>query len=333
MNEYVDLKRVQELVADIRKPNQVHYFTDLIISSTLGWLAFIYALLSTHDFWRAFAFIVAVVLLYRSLVFIHEIVHQQSMKLFRYVWHAVVGVPMLIPFMLYITIHQDHHNKETYGTVDDGEYIQAKGRWGAAITQMFLVNFLLPVMLLIRFAILTPLSLIFPLIRTELIPAFIHLVIRIPFRAPPIKKSARVEAMIVEWCCCLWAWVLLMSVLWFGWSLLFAWSLLVFLISTLNTVRILGDTHLYVEEENGRDARGQMLDSINLDSNSILALIICPVGLRFHALHHIAPYLPYHNLPSAHRRLMAELPPNSEYHQVTVYSISEGITRLRQATA
>lgn len=104
-------------------------------------------------------------------------------------------------------------------------------------------------------------------------------------------------------------------------------------IATLNTIRALGGTHLYVEEAQGRDARGQPLDSLNVDSSSPLTVLPCPAGLRFHALHHVAPYLPDHALPTAHRRLMAQLPAGSEYHQVTVRSLGEGIGRLRQATA
>jgi fatty acid desaturase len=40
-----------------------------------------------------------------------------------------------------------------------------------------------------------------------------------------------------------------------------------------------------------------------------------PVGLRYHALHHLFPSLPYHNLGKAHRRLMRELPADSPYRQ------------------
>jgi fatty acid desaturase len=37
------------------------------------------------------------------------------------------------------------------------------------------------------------------------------------------------------------------------------------------------------------------------------------VGLRYHALHHLFPSLPYHSLGIAHRRLMAQLPADSPY--------------------
>ena len=39
-----------------------------------------------------------------------------------------------------------------------------------------------------------------------------------------------------------------------------------------------------------------------------------PARHPFHALHHLFPTLPYHNLGIAHRRLREQLPPDSFYH-------------------
>jgi len=333
MDKQVDMKRVQELVSDLREPRAAVYYADLLLCAVLGWGLFVHAL--GHWGWplKLAYFTGATLLLYRSLAFIHEIFHQQAMKGFRFTWHALSGVPLLIPFLLYLPIHQGHHNKLTYGTKDDGEYDQFKGRCGVASAKLFALNLALPLALWVRFAILTPLAVVLPPIREKMIPEFVHMALRMPFRAPEIKESARAEAMLVEWWCAAFAWGLVALVL-LGHGLVVAyWAVLVIAIATLNTIRALGGTHLYVEEAQGRGARGQLLDSINVDSNSPLTLLLCPVGLRFHALHHVAPYLPYHALPTAHRRLMAQLPAGSEYHQVTVGSIAEGIGRLRQATA
>jgi fatty acid desaturase len=35
--------------------------------------------------------------------------------------------------------------------------------------------------------------------------------------------------------------------------------------------------------------------------------------MRYHALHHLFPTLPYHNMAAAHRRLMKRLPAGSPY--------------------
>ena len=41
------------------------------------------------------------------------------------------------------------------------------------------------------------------------------------------------------------------------------------------------------------------------DFPSILAELWAPVGLRYHAMHHLFPQLPYHALPEARRRVIA----------------------------
>ena len=40
---------------------------------------------------------------------------------------------------------------------------------------------------------------------------------------------------------------------------------------------------------------------------------VAPVGLRYHALHHWIPSLPYHNLGRAHRLLVATLRSDAPY--------------------
>ncbi|MGZ3662757.1 MAG: fatty acid desaturase, partial [Bdellovibrionota bacterium] len=58
----------------------------------------------------------------------------------------------------------------------------------------------------------------------------------------------------------------------------------------------------------------QYEDSVNVEGPGIVMELIAPVGLRYHALHHLFPTMPYHNLGIAHRRLKAQLPADSIYH-------------------
>jgi fatty acid desaturase len=329
----INQRFVQRLVDDLRTPKASIFFGDLIASAGLGWLLFANALGPWNGFFRGMSFVVAALLLYRALAFIHELFHQQSMAKFRFVWHVLAGVPLLIPFLLYLPIHQNHHSSKAYGTKEDGEYEHFKGRARLAIAKLFALNLALPLALWVRFALLTPLAVLHSPIRTQMIPEFVHLALRLPFRAADIKESSRAEAFAIEWMCAVFSWGLVcLCVLGYG-EVVLLWAALVILIATLNTIRTLGATHLYVEGAEGRNAREQMLDSTNLDSRSPLALLLCPVGLRFHALHHIAPYLPYHALPEAHHRLMQALPQGSEYHQLTVPSFSQGLQRLWRATS
>jgi fatty acid desaturase len=77
-----------------------------------------------------------------------------------------------------------------------------------------------------------------------------------------------------------------------------------------------------------------MLDSVNYPKHPLLGALWAPVGLRFHALHHIFPTMPYHALAKAHQRLSAELPTESPYHKCSADSLPHEIALLwRRAKA
>jgi fatty acid desaturase len=75
----------------------------------------------------------------------------------------------------------------------------------------------------------------------------------------------------------------------------------------------------------------QVADSINITGQTWLTVLMFPVGLRYHALHHLFPFLPYHNLGKAHRRLMAQLPADSPYRLVNHRSYFGAVATLWRA--
>jgi fatty acid desaturase len=74
----------------------------------------------------------------------------------------------------------------------------------------------------------------------------------------------------------------------------------------------------------------QFLDSTNIIGGWITG-ILCPLGLRYHALHHLFPAIPYHNLATAHRRLMDQMPADSIYRETAYPSYWSVIAELLAA--
>ena len=110
-------------------------------------------------------------------------------------------------------------------------------------------------------------------------------------------------------------------------SFLIAGYFLSVFILTLNNFRTLG-AHRYTNPGGEVSFLAQMLDSVNYPNWPLVSELLMPVGLRFHGLHHVFPSLPYHNLPAAHRRLMAELPADSPYRQTVSPGLLAAVAQL-----
>jgi hypothetical protein len=100
----------------------------------------------------------------------------------------------------------------------------------------------------------------------------------------------------------------------------------------MNCLRTLA-SHRWLSDGRKTTFIAQMLDSVTLDNDSLFAMLINPVGLRYHALHHLFPSMPYHNMRAAHKRLMQWLPPGSPYRQTVERSICEVIAELWRSAA
>jgi fatty acid desaturase len=96
---------------------------------------------------------------------------------------------------------------------------------------------------------------------------------------------------------------------------------------TLNGLRTLG-AHRYTNTGGEVTFLDQLLDSVNYPNRPFISALWAPVGLRFHALHHLFPSMPYHNLAQAHRRLMAELPADSPYRQTESPGLAMSLVQL-----
>lgn len=95
----------------------------------------------------------------------------------------------------------------------------------------------------------------------------------------------------------------------------------------INNIRTLG-AHRWISDGNELTFEEQMTDSLNYPHRPWITELWGPIGTRYHALHHLFPSLPYHDLAEAHRRLRSGLPVDSLYHQLERVSLIGAIVEL-----
>ncbi|MCA9259996.1 MAG: fatty acid desaturase [Planctomycetales bacterium] len=337
-NGEFSLSEARRIVGDFFHPNPWIYWSDFLVSWAVGIAA--YSLvryperITANEAWHwplsIVLFFTSALLIYRCSLFIHELVHIRTgeFKVFRIVWNLLAGVPFLIPTFVYYT-HIDHHRRKHYGTQEDGEYISLARMPPGQILFYLSQVLVIPLLAIARWGLLTPLSWISPKVRdwthkhaSSMImdPMYVR-----PLPTPRVRRMIRLQ----EALCFLFVWfigirmftgfgVLSSEPLPFGF-LVQAYLTGVFVVS-VNALRTLG-AHRWTSDGTEMSFVDQMLDSINYPGRPFIGGLWAPIGLRFHALHHIFPTMPYHALAEAHRKLMSELPEDSPYRRTNAQSL------------
>jgi fatty acid desaturase len=312
------VREAHALVRDLLEPHPRRYWIDGALTSLVAYAALaVYLRAPAFSVRQGAALLVAALAMYRAAVFIHEIVHRPagSFGAFTVAWNVACGIPLFMPSFLYGD-HRGHHARTAYGTRADPEYILVAWGGGARVVAFLALALVYPALGVLRFLVLTPLALVSRrldgLIWTHASSLYN---MNESYRRPWDAEAGRPARWMQELAACAWAWslVALVATQRVAWSTLGKVYVVFLLWMLLNQVRTLA-AHRY----SNRPARplthgAQVADTNTFAHGRWLPALWAPLGMRYHALHHLVPALPYHAMPQAHRRLMAALPPDSPY--------------------
>ncbi len=324
-----ELRLARQLVADLLRPDPRRFWSDFALGAALAWGTFLAACVAEPWSPAMWAWLAAAALAwYRVSIFIHELAHLRQHELpgFRTAWNALVGVPLLLPSAMYEGVHHGHHRKATFGTRNDPEYLALAGRRGS-ILLFAAAGALLPLLLLARTLLLAPLAFAVPAWR----PLFERRGCAFAINPQYQRQMSDAERRRLR------RWDAFTTAAWFGagaaaaagwlpWRAFALWALGYGAVSFLNQVRTLV-AHRYDSEWRPVDYLGQLRDSID-NPGGWWTELWAPLGLRYHALHHLLPNLPYHNMGTAYRRLAARLPADGVCRSVRSPGFLASLTRL-----
>ena len=310
------LRAAAELSREFAVANPRIYWPDLLASALIGYAALAGAMLVGNVALALLCGLGAMLALYRAASFIHELTHirKDALPGFRLGWNLLVGIPLMIPSFMYEDVHTQHHARTRYGTANDPEYLPLALMKPWSLPLFILIASLAPVGLILRYGVLAPLSIFVPALRRKVVAEFSALSINPAYRRRAPEGEFRRRWLWQEAGASLFALALIGSVFAFGWKPLLVYMAVHSGMTVINQLRTLV-AHLWENEGDAMTVTAQYLDSVNVPPPSPLAAIWAPVGLRYHALHHLLPSVPYHALGKAHARLIAALDEDSPYHR------------------
>ena len=323
-------RQANDLARDLTRASPRIYWLDLSVTAAVTWLS-VWIAATAPPGWAWTAAAVGVLALYRGISFIHELTHlrRDDVPGFHFAWNVLIGVPWLTPSLLYEGVHILHHAKDRYGTARDPEYHPLARRPRHELLLFLGVALPAPVGVLLRFGVLAPLSFLIPPLRRFVVAKTSGMVINTAFSREDVERASSAPWLAQEIACWLWSWLLI------GLVVAGAMPLRTLLIgagifgamTVLNQLRT-AVAHYWENDGEQMAPLDQFRDTVNVPPPALLPFLWAPVGLRYHALHHLIPRLPYHNLGKAHRRLVDALPADHVYREVEQPELFPALGRL-----
>jgi fatty acid desaturase len=327
------IKHVTTLVKDLHRPRQSIYWIDLLACVAAA-AAGLYLSRPFPDKVLAgsatavLGLIVAAFALYRASYFNHELAHHsRDLRGFAIGWNLLIGIPLLVPSFLY-SDHLNHHSIKNFATDSDVEYVPPELCGIRAVALLLAACLLLPIAYVGRFLLLAPLAWCNRAVRRWADIRVSSLgIFGLSKRKPPTAAevvSWRVQEFGCFVYCVLTTIGIARGLVPIG--IILQGYTVVAILLLLHAIRIMvGHRH---DADGSRDRVDQVLDSFNFTRNPLITCLMAPLGFHLHALHHLFPKIPYHNMREAHRRVSAALPPGSFYHQTEDPSYFRAVARF-----
>lgn len=338
-NDEFPLADARKLILNLAKPKPIRYWLDFLTFAAVGWTAFVLTLtLQVPTIAKAGLALVSSLSLYRCMIFIHELAHVRRGGLngFRVIWNLLCGFPVMLPSFTYRGVHNEHHIRKVYGTQEDGEYFAFVWDKPYKILGFPIISLILPIYFFIRFTLLTPFLVLSKKLRKFVWSWFSSLAIILKYKRPlPESKKEEKGWLVQEWFACIYGItaIVLIAVGVIPYTALILWYGITALGFVLNAFRTLA-AHAYRNPgDQVMSQSEQFLDSVNVPGFLFFPALWAPVGLRYHATHHLFPLMPYHALGKAHRVLKKELPKDSLYHNTYRKTLLHAIVQLWKETA
>ncbi len=312
---------VHQLVLDLRHHSAGIYWADLLISAFAFWICIAFLAFASLGWLTSLLLLtIGSLALYRAALFVHEIGHFSRGVLpgFEVAWNILIGWPLLFPSFL-IQSHPDHHRIASFGTVGDPEYLPFAAAPRKLRVWFVMGSALTPFLLLLRAALIVPMSWAWPRLCKWLRCHASRMTMNSAYQpaSNALHLSTRHEVSEMITTAFAWGWISGVSSQALPWELAASVFACMMLANVFNGWRTL-HAHAYTSVGTATDALGQLQDSTTFKLPVLLGALLAPVGQRFHAAHHLFPYLPYHSLAEADCRIKASEWEGKEIYLCTV---------------
>ncbi len=278
--------------------NPVIYFRDYAVSMGVFLAAFVWGLQADWPL-VVVAWAFAAAFLARLGIFGHELSHRPDdprMTLFYWVWHLTVGAMILVPVARFVGPHKTHHTTGVFRTKDDPQYLLLRSSGAVAVFVLVVLPLVTPIYTLFQ-AIVASIG---GMRLEEALDRFTWRVFKFSVSTPlPENRKPEVVWLSRYYLCVVgaFAYFVPQGLPFYYTVLVGAWLVVVLRIPL---------EHELERHAESSDSEDQMRDSFTVETP--LALLIQPIGFRYHTAHHMYPAVPYHNLPVVHRLLKETVP-------------------------